>query len=288
MKAPNHRRHTRRRRRIHPVKVHDAAFLAGTKRLYMTATPRFSRGTKTKAASGFASMDDEAVEDSAEAVERTHRLQGARAHRRQKYIAAHCSSSLPTSTATQPRRRDQNRPVVGTAYSPNELRKAAGGADFGGDTRPCNAPWSRDIKSSELAGSSPPSSTPATVPTIHLRCDVEHVDRNLELQRPGAQPPPAMAQGATTRQSMPHSGQRPLPFRRVDVPSPTRVRTHSTRAAPWLTSCNLSAARSCARAEGRNNTGTSSLPVGGTGGRSICCTRRQPPLPGGVASATRR
>ncbi|MGE3659548.1 MAG: hypothetical protein AB7G47_22570, partial [Mycolicibacterium sp.] len=47
------------------VKVHDAAFLAGTKRLYMTATPRlFAEETKIKAAEHsavLASMDDEAL-----------------------------------------------------------------------------------------------------------------------------------------------------------------------------------------------------------------------------------
>ena len=187
------------------VKVHDAAFLAGAKRLYMTATPRlFAEETKTKAAEHsavLASMDDEVLYGPT-----FHRLGFGEAVERglltdykvlvltvdEKYIAGPLQQQL--ADVNSELNLDDATKIVGCWNGlAKRTGKAAGGADFGGDTRPMQraVAFLRDIKSSKkLAGKF------ATVIDAYdqaddhlLRCDVEHVDgtynaleRNHRLQ----------------------------------------------------------------------------------------------------------
>jgi predicted helicase len=134
------------------VKVHNATFLAGAKRLYMTATPRlFAEETKTKAtehAAVLASMDDETLYGPT-----FHRLGFGDAVERglltdykvlvltvdEKYIAGPLQQQL--ADANRELNLDDATKIVGCW---NGLAKrtgmAADGAEFGTDTDPCNAP----------------------------------------------------------------------------------------------------------------------------------------------------
>lgn len=187
------------------VKVHDAAFLAASKRLYMTATPRlFAEETKTKAAEHsavLASMDDDSLYGPT-----FHRLGFGEAVERglltdykvlvltvdEKYIAGPLQQQL--ADVNSELNLDDATKIVGCWNGlAKRTGKAAGGADFGADVRPMQraVAFLRDIKSSKkLAGIF------ATVIDAYdqaddqlLRCDVEHVDgtynaleRNHRLQ----------------------------------------------------------------------------------------------------------
>lgn len=187
------------------VKVHDAGFLAATKRLYMTATPRlFAEETKTKAAEHsavLASMDDDSLYGPT-----FHRLGFGEAVERglltdykvlvltvdEKYIAGPLQQQL--ADVNSELNLDDATKIVGCWNGlAKRTGKAAGGADFGTDVRPMQraVAFLRDIKSSKkLAGKF------ATVIDAYdqaddqlLRCDVEHVDgtynaleRNHRLQ----------------------------------------------------------------------------------------------------------
>lgn len=187
------------------VKVHDATFLAASKRLYMTATPRlFGEETKTKAAAHsavLASMDDETLYGPTfhrlgfgEAVE-----QGLLTDYKvlvltvdEKYIAGPLQQQLADTNSEL--NLDDATKIVGCW---NGLAKrtgmAADGAEFGTDSKPMQraVAFLRDIKTSKkLAGKFD------TVIGAYdeaddslLRCDVEHVDgtynaleRNQRLQ----------------------------------------------------------------------------------------------------------
>lgn len=187
------------------VKVHDATFLAGAKRLYMTATPRiFAEETKTKAAAHaavLASMDDETLYGPT-----FHRLGFGEAVEHglltdykvlvltvdEKYIAGPLQQQLADTNSEL--NLDDATKIVGCW---NGLAKrtgtAADGAEFGTDHKPMQraVAFLRDIKTSKkLAGKF------ATVIGAYdqaddslLRCDVEHVDgtynaleRNHRLQ----------------------------------------------------------------------------------------------------------